>query len=190
MVQDNWTAFEKRAKLMTGIHASRVRVASILDISCGGLIAGVQDGPPPEFEDTSHANHLSACAGTDPLIVSLGDPFSSSAKAPSTSASTSVPAPVHRRSPSPQLAPPPLQGSAQTNSARSSVPPPSKDEKEKMKAKEGDKEKPTTEGMKKTSMGSKTTGGVTKGVKRPASAMNSGSKEGNVDKRKRGLKRL
>lgn len=29
MVQDNWTAFEKRAKLMTGIHASRVIVASI-----------------------------------------------------------------------------------------------------------------------------------------------------------------
>ena len=29
MVQDNWTAFEKRAKLMTGIHASQVRVASI-----------------------------------------------------------------------------------------------------------------------------------------------------------------
>lgn len=26
MVQDNWTAFEKRAKLMTGIHASRVTV--------------------------------------------------------------------------------------------------------------------------------------------------------------------
>jgi hypothetical protein len=59
-----------------------------------------------------------------------------------------------------------------------------------MKAKEGEKEKPTAEGVKKTSMGSKTTGRVTKGVKRPASAMNSGAKEGNVDKRKRGLKRL
>lgn len=29
MVQDNWTAFEKRAKLMTGIHASRVGVTSM-----------------------------------------------------------------------------------------------------------------------------------------------------------------
>jgi len=59
-----------------------------------------------------------------------------------------------------------------------------------MKAKDGEKDKPTAEGMKKTAMGSKTTGGVNKGVKRPASAMNSGAKEGNVDKRKRGLKRL
>ena len=89
----------------------------------------------------------------------------------------------------PQLAPPPLQSSAQTNSARSSVPPPSKDEKEKTKAKEGDSDK-LTEGMKKTAVRGKTTGGVSKGVKRPASAMNSGAKEGSVDKRKRGLKRL
>jgi hypothetical protein len=70
------------------------------------------------------------------------------------------------------------------------VPPPSKDEKDKVKVKEGGKGKPTTDGMKKTAMGSKTTGGISKGVKRPASAMNSGAKEGNVDKRKRGLKRL
>lgn len=101
-----------------------------------------------------------------------------------------MPAPVHRPAPSPHLAPPPLQSSAQTNSARSSVPPPSKDEKENTKAKEGEKGKLTAESMKKAAMGSKTTGGVSKGVKRPASAMNSGTKEGNVDKRKRGLKRL
>lgn len=155
-------------------------------------MSGAQGGRPPEFDDSSsNAEHQgSPPASTDPLAISLGDPLLSPARAPSTSTSTSVPAPVHRRAPSPQLAPPPLQSSAQTNSARSSVPPPSKDEKENTKAKEGETGKLTAEGMKKTAMGSKTTSGVSKGVKRPASAMNSGVKEGNVDKRKRGLKRL